>query len=88
MPSTNLRVTESALRPQQITLADLPDGQLLDPLQTARILRVGAATLSVWRCTGRYALPYLKMGHKVFYCAGDLRKFIERRTRNHTGEAA
>ena len=78
----------STIQAQQITLDDLPDGQLLDPAQAAAILRVGAATMAVWRTTGRYNLPYLKMGHRVMYRAGDLRKFIERRTRQHTGEAA
>jgi hypothetical protein len=73
---------------QRIDLDSIPVSQLLTPEQAAEILHVGPATLSVWRCTGRYALPYLKMGHKVFYRAGDLRAFIARRTRNHTGEVA
>lgn len=73
---------------ESIDLDLLPDSRLLTPEQAAEVLHVGAATLSVWRCVGRYRLPYIKMGHKVFYKAGDLREFIERRTRQHTGEAA
>lgn len=66
----------------------LRDSQLLTPDQAAEILSVGVGTLSVWRCVGRHNLPYVKMGSRIRYRAGDLKQFIARRTRCHTGEAA
>jgi hypothetical protein len=32
-------------------------------------------TLAVWRCIGRYNLPYLKIGRLVRYRQSDLRRF-------------
>lgn len=40
---------------------------LLTPREAARELRIDEATLRVWRSTGRYALPFIKIGHHVFY---------------------
>ena len=42
-------------------------------------------TLSVWRSTGRYDLPFVKIGRKVRYRLGDVMDFIARRTMTHTG---
>jgi excisionase family DNA binding protein len=61
--------------------------RLVGPEEAAKLLGVSPGTLSVWRTTGRYNLPYVKIGQKVKYKIEDLRAFIERRTRN-TGEAA
>jgi len=44
--------------------------------------------LSVWRSTGRYNLPYMKVGRLVRYRLSDLAEFLARRTSEHTGEAA
>jgi hypothetical protein len=57
---------------------------LLDEEPAAEILGVVPGTLSVWRSTGRYDLPYVKIGRSVKYRPSDLRAFIERRTRTHT----
>jgi hypothetical protein len=70
-----------------IILDDLADGELLTDQQAASILKTQTSTLSVWRTTGRYALPYVKIGRHVRYKAGDLKTFINRRTVSHTGEA-
>jgi len=48
--------------------------------ETANILGVTPETLSVWRCTKRYPLPYIKMGRLVYYRGSDIKKFIEDRT--------
>lgn len=40
---------------------------LLDDHAAAAVLDVSPGTLSVWRSTGRYALPFLKIGRKVRY---------------------
>lgn len=58
----------------------------VDEKQAAEALDVKAPTLSVWRSTGRYNLPYLKVGRLVKYRLSDLAEFLARRTANHTGE--
>ena len=67
-------------------LADLPADALLDDLQAAAALSVKPGTLAVWRTTGRYALPYLKIGRLVRYKAGDLADWLAGRARTHSGE--
>jgi len=47
--------------------------------EAADILGIREETLAVWRCTKRYPLPYVKIGRKVFYRGGDLKRFIESR---------
>jgi excisionase family DNA binding protein len=54
---------------------------LLDEVQAAEHLRVSPGTLSVWRSTGRYQLPFLKVGRKVRYRLSDLDAWLESRTR-------
>lgn len=58
----------------------------VDDKQAADALGVKATTLAVWRSTGRYSLPYLKVGRLVRYRVSDLAEFLARRTANHTGE--
>lgn len=72
------------------TLADLvrpknPD--LVDEREAAKILDVSPGTLSVWRSTGRYALPFVKIGRKVRYSRSGLNAWMESRTRT-TGATA
>tara|TARA_R110000868_G_scaffold6539_1_gene36875 strand:+ start:2640 stop:2900 length:261 start_codon:yes stop_codon:yes gene_type:complete len=60
----------------------------IDDKQAAAALGVKTSTLSVWRSTGRYNLPYRKVGRLVRYRLTDLAEFLERRTSDHTGEVA
>ncbi|UPQ84770.1 helix-turn-helix domain-containing protein [Pseudomonas knackmussii] len=60
----------------------------VDDKQAAAVLGIKASTLSVWRSTGRYNLPYMKVGRLVRYRLSDLAEFLARRTSEHTGEAA
>lgn len=60
----------------------------IDDKQAATALGIKASTLSVWRSTGRYNLPYMKVGRLVRYRLSDLAEFLARRTSEHTGEAA
>lgn len=60
----------------------------VDDKQAAEVLDVKPATLAVWRSTGRYRLPYLKVGRLVKYRISDLAEFLARRTAHHTGEVA
>ena len=55
--------------------------KLLSPKEFAEILGVEAQTLNVWRCTGRYSLPYVKSGRLVRYKEKDVQAFIEGRTK-------
>jgi len=53
--------------------------QLLLPKKVASILCVSRHTLSIWRSTGRYPLPYCKIGSRVLYRQSDVFAFIESR---------
>ena len=58
--------------------------RLIVPRSASEILGVTIETLAVWRSTGRYDLPYVKVGRKVMYRLEDIQSFIEKRTRTHT----
>lgn len=60
----------------------------VDDKQAAEVLGVKVSTLSVWRSTGRYDLPFLKVGRLVRYRVSALAEFLARRTAGHTGEVA
>ncbi len=59
---------------------------LVDEKRAAEILGITAATLSVWRCTRRYKLPYTKIGRAVRYRIADLERFIADRTVGGEGQ--
>jgi excisionase family DNA binding protein len=52
----------------------------LTPKEAAEYLGVQVATLSIWRCTKRYPLPYIKVGRLVRYKRSDLDLFLAART--------
>lgn len=54
---------------------------LLDEKAAAAVLDVKPGSLSVWRSTGRYSIPFLKIGSKVRYRRSDLENWLESRTR-------
>jgi predicted site-specific integrase-resolvase len=54
---------------------------LLDEKAAAEFLQIAAGTLSVWRSTGRYKVPFVKVGHLVRYRRSDLEAWLESRTR-------
>ena len=51
--------------------------ELLDRPAAAAYLGVQPHTLSVWACTKRYNLPYVKVGRCVRYRLQDLDTFIQ-----------
>lgn len=53
---------------------------LVDAATAAKALGVTPGTLNVWRCTGRYPLPFVKVGRSVRYRVRDLERFIDSRT--------
>lgn len=60
----------------------------VDDVQAASVLGVKKSTLAVWRSTGRYNLPFLKVGRLVRYRVSDLAEFLARRTSGHTGKVS
>ena len=56
----------------------LPPFMLRDH-EVARILQVKPATLCNWRCTGRYPLPYTKVGRYAMCKVIDVAAFLEHR---------
>lgn len=61
-----------------------PNEKFLTTHQTAEILQVRVETLAVWRATGRYEIPFIKMGRKVLYKQSDIQKWLEKRTHLNT----
>jgi excisionase family DNA binding protein len=56
------------------------DAKLLTRKQAAAYLNVSEGTLTVWACTKRYPLAYVKVGRSVRYRQEDLDAFVERQT--------
>lgn len=56
-----------------------PDAVLLSRQAAADYLGVTPQTLAIWACTGRYGLPYIKIGRLVKYDKADLDRFIQTR---------
>lgn len=54
---------------------------LIDEKTAAQLLAVEPGTLSVWRSTGRYAIPFIKIGRNVRYSRKALEAWLESRTR-------
>ena len=70
-----------------MTAKPLPrfESDLLNREEAAAYLGVTARTLAVWKCTGRYSLPVVKIGRLAKYRKADLDAFI---TRNVVGAEA
>ncbi len=54
---------------------------LVGEVEAAKILGVTPGTLQVWRSTGRYSIPFVKVGRLVKYRPSNLENWIESRTR-------
>jgi excisionase family DNA binding protein len=65
----------------------LPTSDLLNEVQAAVILDTSVGTLQVWRSTGRYKIPFIKIGRNVRYKRADLEAWIESRTRTRGATA-
>jgi excisionase family DNA binding protein len=59
--------------------------ELLTSKEASAYLRLAERTLTVWRCTGKVSIPYIKIGGKVLYKKSDLTSFIE--SNLHSSEA-
>ena len=54
--------------------------ELLDTQPAAARLGIKPHTLEVWRTSGRYSLPFIRVGRRVKYRLADLERFLEART--------
>lgn len=45
----------------------MTQSDLMTPDQAASLLGISPRTLATWRSTGRYSVPYIKVGSKVRY---------------------
>lgn len=53
---------------------------MTDENGAAEYIGIKPHTMSTWRCTGRYNLPFVKVGRSVKYRYEDLDAFIARNT--------
>ena len=60
--------------------AATPKAILISRPQAAEYLGIRAQTLAVWATTGRYNLPFVRIGRSVRYKKSDLDAFIAART--------
>jgi excisionase family DNA binding protein len=54
--------------------------ELLDVAEAAAYLGLQKHTLDIWRSSGRYGLPFIKVGRRIKYRRQDLDRFLEQRT--------
>lgn len=66
--------------PHSATAQIFKSHDTITPAQASAYLGVAATTLSIWRCTKRYPLPYIKCGRLVRYRVSDLEAFMASRT--------
>ncbi len=67
------------------TIAEIirANSDLVDETIAAAMVDVAPGTLSVWRSTGRYGIPFVKVGRKVRYSRKALAEWLESRTRSN-----
>ena len=58
--------------------------QLLTRSEAAEYLGVKVQTLAIWASTGRYSLPFVKVGRLRKYRRSDLDEFLARNTATQT----
>ena len=51
----------------------------MTPRDTADLIGVTVATLADWRCSGRYSLPFRKIGSKIYYSRRAVMAWLEER---------
>lgn len=54
--------------------------------EAAEYIGVKAQTLGLWAISGKYGLPFVKVGRKVYYRRDDLDAWLRSRTVTHTGQ--
>ena len=64
-----------------------PLEKLLPPNEAATYLGNKEQTLAVWRSSGRYGLPFVRVGRAIRYRESDLKSWMERRTATSVAQA-
>jgi excisionase family DNA binding protein len=72
--------------PEQRPTEAPPLPNMLTVAQAADYLGTKPQTLGIWRCTGRYSIPYVKVGRNVRYRRADLDRFLRSRTKHRGHE--
>ena len=57
------------------------------PKEAAAYLGMKAQTLAVWRTTGRYCLPFVRVGRSIRYRVSDLDAWMASRTATSNAQA-
>lgn len=57
----------------------MTQAELMTPAQAATLLGVSTKTLATWRSTGRYSVPYIKVGSRVRYPRKQLNDWLSAR---------
>ena len=58
----------------------MTDERLLTRPEAAAYIGVSTGTLTVWASTGRYSLPYIRVGRRAMYRRSDLDAWLKVRT--------
>ena len=61
-------------------LTNMKSDELVVPAALAEELHVSEGTLAVWRSTGRYDIPYVKVGSRVRYPRSGIEAWKVKRT--------
>jgi excisionase family DNA binding protein len=70
------------------TAAHTLKSNLLTTEEAAAYLGIKPRSLEVWRCVGRYGIPFIKVGRLVKYRKADLDAFLAARTHTPAIERA
>ncbi len=68
-------------------MAILSPTELMSDREAGAYLGVSPTTLTVWRCTHRYAIPFIRVGRLIKYRRADLDRWLESRTVGASGGA-
>lgn len=69
-------------------LNSMNEDPLLNSADAATYLDVKTNTLAIWRSTGRYQIPYCKIGRNVRYRKSDLDAFLAGSSRTFVEQEA
>ena len=56
----------------------MDDDKLLSNEEAAAYLGIKTNTLTIWRTTKRFEIPYIQIGRKIRYKKSDLDKFLNK----------
>ncbi len=60
-----------------MNFVETPTNRLLTTTEAAEFLGVKPSSLTVWRCTRKVKIPFVRIGANVRYRTRDLEKFLE-----------